>query len=120
MTADSESPPPPPSETTPDERNMAMFAHLGGAIFAFVPSLIIWLMKKDQGGFAAEQAKEALNFQITVTIAYLIAGASTMVMIGFALTPAVFIINVVFCILAGVAASKGTAYRYPLTLRLIN
>ena len=34
--------------------------------------------------------------------------------------PVIWIGNLVFCILAGVAANKGENYRYPVTLRLIS
>jgi len=88
-----------------DDKTMAMLAHLGGIVLGFIPALVIWLIKKDQGEtFAVRQAKEALNFQITMIIAFVVAGALMMVLIGFLLVPALVILNLVFCILGGVAA----------------
>src|SRR5450830_579668 len=55
--------------TPEQERQWASFAHLGG-ILGFLPSLIIWLVFKDRGRFTAVEAKEALNFQITLLIGY--------------------------------------------------
>ncbi len=66
-----------------------------------------------------DQAKEALNFQITVTIAMVISIILMVVIIGGILAPIVGIINLVFCIIAAVKANNGEAYRYPFTLRLI-
>ena len=66
-----------------------------------------------------DQAKEALNFQITVTIAMVISIILMIVIIGGILAPIVGVINLVFCIIAAVKANNGEAYRYPFTLRLI-
>jgi uncharacterized protein len=103
-----------------DERNIAVISHLGGTVFFFVPSLIIWALKKEDSAYIADQAKEALNFQIAVLIAMFIAQALMWVLIGFALVPLVWLGNIIFCIIAAIATSKGETYRYPLTLRLIS
>ena len=115
--------PPPPKPTgqpTQDERTWGLIAHLSGILAGFLGPLIIWLVKKDESPFVSDQAKEALNFQIAVLIAFMIAGALTLVIVGFFLVPLVAIGNLVFCILAGMEANKGVAYRYPYTIRLIN
>ncbi|HEX8957906.1 MAG TPA: DUF4870 domain-containing protein [Burkholderiaceae bacterium] len=103
-----------------DDSTMAMLAHLLGIFFGFIPSLVIWLIKKDDSPFVAQEAREALNFQITVIIGYAIAAALTFIVIGAFLFPALYILNIVFCILGAVASSKGQAYRYPFAIRLIN
>ena len=103
-----------------DDKNIATVTHLAGTVFSFVPALIVWILKKDDSAYLNDQAKEALNFQITMLIAQFIAGILVWVLIGFILIPIVWIINVVFCIIAAVATSKGEAYRYPLCIRLIN
>lgn len=102
-----------------DDCNIAMLAHLLGIFTGFVGALIIWLIKKDDSAFVGEQAAEALNFQITVAIAFFAAGALAFVLIGFLLMPAIVLFNFIFCILGALAASKGQSYRYPLTLRLV-
>jgi uncharacterized protein len=103
-----------------DERNIAVISHLGGTVFFFIPSLIIWALKREDSAYIADQAKEALNFQIAVLIAMFIAQALMWVLIGFALVPLVWLGNIIFCIIAAIATSKGETYRYPLTLRLIS
>ncbi|MBH1433363.1 DUF4870 domain-containing protein [Stenotrophomonas maltophilia] len=116
-------PPPPPATTDvpADQRTMALAAHLLGIFTGFIGALIIWLINKDDAGkaFVTDQAKEALNFQITVTIAMVISIILMVVIIGGILAPIVGIINLVFCIIAAVKANNGEAYRYPFTLRLI-
>ena len=120
-----------------EERQWAMFAHLsallgglltsgwGGSIGFFIGPLIIWLMKKDTMPFVNEQAKEALNFAITVSLACLVLLMLTIMSLGIAalLTiPLLMVIGIgslVFVILAAVKSHEGTAYRYPVSLRLV-
>ena len=117
-------PPPAPSGSAPqDQRTLALIAHLLGIITWFVGPLIIWLISKDDSnkGFVTDQAKEALNFQITLTLAYVVAFILTVVSLGllFFVPTLVWIANLVFCILGGLKANNGEAYRYPFALRLI-
>jgi uncharacterized Tic20 family protein len=103
-----------------DERNLAMLSHLLGIFFHFLAPLIIWLIKKDESKYIEQEAREALNFQITVVIGYAIASVLVFLLIGFLLFPLIWCINVLFCILGAVAASKGQSYRYPFSIRLIS
>ncbi|WP_303636266.1 MULTISPECIES: DUF4870 domain-containing protein [Stenotrophomonas] len=114
-------PPPVTTDVPADQRTMALAAHLLGIFTGFIGALIIWLINKDDAAksFVTDQAKEALNFQITVTIAMVISILLMIVIIGGILAPIVGIINLVFCIIAAVKANNGEAYRYPFALRLI-
>jgi len=103
-----------------DEKNIATITHLAGTVFFFIPALVVWLLKKDDSAYIADQSKEALNFQITIAIGMFIAQILIWVLIGFALIPLVWLTNIVFCIIAAIATSKGESYRYPLSLRLLN
>jgi uncharacterized Tic20 family protein len=118
--------PQPPAATQPplrpdEERTWSLLSHLGGILFGFLPSLVVWLVFKGRGPFLEDQAKEALNFQITVLIGYVAASILTAITFGALgfLPFVVWGVNVVFCILAAVAVSKGQWYRYPVTLRLV-
>ena len=119
-----------------DQRQWAMFAHLSailgglvtghfGGIGCILGPLIIWLVKKDTMPFVADQAKEALNFNISVGIVLLVLfllGIGTLG-IGFIIAlPAMLVIGIaalVFIIIAAIKANEGAAYRYPFTLRLV-
>ena len=103
-----------------DEKNIAVIIHLGGTLFSVFPALIVWLLKKDDSPFVGEHAREALNFQITLLIGYVISSILMYILIGFLLAGILWVANIVLCILAAIAASKGEEYRYPFTLRLIN
>lgn len=130
-------PPPAPSGTpTAEERQWAMFAHLSallgaivtGHMFAwgcFIGPLVIWLIKKDTLPFVNDQAKEALNFNITLAIVGLALLVLTIITFGLGLLLAVpigVIVGIgwlVFTIIAAIKANEGEAYRYPIALRLI-
>ncbi len=104
-----------------DERTLALLSHLLGAVVCFPAPLIIWLVKKDTMPFVNDQAREALNFQITIMIAYVAASVASALTCGLGgvLYPAVWIISLIFGIMGGLKANEGVAYRYPFTLRLI-
>jgi len=109
-----------------DERNWAMFAHLSTFAGHVIPfghvagPLIIWSLKKDEMPFVRDQGKEAINFQITMTLALIIAGLSILILVGFVLFPAVWLFDVIVTVIAAVKASEGVAYRYPLSIRFIS
>jgi uncharacterized Tic20 family protein len=103
-----------------DDKNIATVTHLGGTVFSFIPGLLVWALKKDDNAYIADQAKEALNFQITMLIAQFVAGILVWVLVGILLIPMVWLFNIVFCIIAAISTSRGEAYRYPFCLRLIN
>lgn len=115
-------PPPPAASSNTDDRNIALITHLSGIIFGFLVPLIVWLIHKDRADKAwlTSQSKEALNFQITILIGYVICWILTFILIGALLWFLLWIVNLIFCILAAVAVSKGESYRYPFALRLIN
>ena len=94
------------------------FAHLGG-VLGVLPSLIIWLVFKDRGAFTNTEAKEALNFQITLIFGYIISAILWIVFVGYLLIWAVWIVGVVFSIIAFLQAKDGKHYRYPFAIRLI-
>jgi len=112
-------PPSPPATSGTDEKGIAALTHASGILFGFIVPLVVWLLKKDQSVYLAEQAKEALNFQITVVIGYFVSWVLMFLLIGFLLFPLLMLANLVFCILAAVKTNNGENYRYPFTLRLI-
>ncbi len=103
-----------------DDKNIATITHLGGILFSFIPALVVWLLKKDDSAFIAAQAREALNFQITLLLAQFVAYVLVFILVGFLLLGLIWVFNIVFCIIAAISSSKGEYYRYPFTLRLIN
>src|SRR5262245_47900139 len=99
-------PPAPEGTASQEDKTLALLTHLSGIILSFIVPLVIWLTNKDRSDKALlnDQAKEALNFQITIAIAWVVAIALSALLIGFLLYPVIWIVNLIFCILAGVKA----------------
>lgn len=113
-------------EITKDDRTWALLCHLAGlAFFTGIPfaniiaPLIVWMIKKDQSWFVNDQGKEALNFQISLTIYVIIAIMLVFLLIGIPLLFVLGIGGVILMVMAAVKANEGVTYRYPLTLRFI-
>jgi uncharacterized Tic20 family protein len=114
--------PPPPSGSAPQEdRTLALIAHLLGIISWFVGPLIIWLISKDNAakGFVTDQAKEALNFQITVAIGVIISYILMGVVIGIVLLPLIALASIIFSIMGAVAENQGRPYKYPFSIKIV-
>ena len=125
------------SGTSAEERQWAMFAHLSallgamvtagwaGSVGCFLGPLVIWMIKKDTMPFVDDQAKEALNFNITVAIIFFVLLLLTLFTlgIGIILTGPLFVVVgiawLVLTVIAAIKANQGERYRYPLTLRLV-
>jgi uncharacterized Tic20 family protein len=117
-------PPPPTGETSgapsKDERTWAMLAHLSGIIFGFLGSLVIWLIQKETMPFVNDQAKEALNWQITLAIGWVVAFVLSFVGVGIVLYPILWVLDLVFCIMGGMKANEGVPYRYPFRIKIVS
>ena len=101
-----------------DERNLAVLAHMLGIPVPILGALLIWMLKKETSPYLDHQGKEALNFQLTVWPALIITGFIPL--LGCVTVPVLLVLDIVFCILAAVACSRGERYRYPLALRLVS
>ena len=104
--------------TTQDSKNIALLVWIGTIFFGFIPSLIVYIVKKDDA-YLQDQSKEALNWSITVGILYVIAFVLKFILIGALLFPVIMLCNLIFCILGAVATSKGKSFRLPFVVRLI-
>lgn len=100
-----------------DEKTLGMLAHLLGIFAGFIGPLIIFLVKKK--GFAHENAKHALNFQISLIIYMICAFVLVFALIGILLLPAVSIFGLVMAIIGTIKANEGEIYKYPLAIPFI-
>ncbi len=109
-----------------DQRRWAMFCHLaallgllGNGIGFLIGPLVVWLIRKDDAPFIDEHGKEAVNFQITMFLAFFLGLLLMLVLVGIVILIAVVILMIVMPIVAAIKASNGEHYRYPLTIRFI-
>lgn len=106
------------TEVAQDSKNVALLTWIGTIFFGFIPSLIVYLVKKDDQ-YVQDQAKEALNWSITAFIGYIAGAILTVILIGVVVMFVVGICHLVFCIMGAVAASNGKNFRLPFAIRLI-
>lgn len=119
---DVKTPPVVTGELTNEEKMWGMFAHMSFLLtfvigVSCIAPLIIWMIKKDSSAFIEDQAKEALNFQLSSLIAILVCSVTC---VGAVLLPVIVVGGVVYGIIGGMAANRGEIYRYPYTFRMIN
>jgi uncharacterized Tic20 family protein len=105
--------------STAGDTGLAVLAHILGLFFGFLAPLIIWLVKGKESEFVEDQAKEALNFQISMFIYFIGSLILAIIVIGALLAFALAIFEIIVCILAAISANKGERYRYPLCIRFI-
>lgn len=120
---------------TLQDRQWAAGAHLAALILALLTSwaagiagavgaLAVWLIKRDDSPFAAEHAKEALNFNLSMFIYAVALVLLTVVTLGIGIIltlPLGLVIAVIWLVctlMAAFRAYDGQSYRYPLTIRL--
>ena len=112
---------PPPQPMSPaDEKLWATLVHLGGLFFGFLAPLIGFLVLKDRGPFVRAHTATALNFQLTLLIAYIVGAVLSVVIIGIFILMAAYVLNIVLCIVAAVKANRGDWYKYPVTISFIS
>ncbi|HWR84757.1 MAG TPA: DUF4870 domain-containing protein [Rhodoglobus sp.] len=123
----SDSTPPPanpynaPQPLSPaDEKLWATLVHVGGILFGFLPAVIGYLLLKDRGPFVRAHTATALNFQITLAIAYVVGIVTSLIVIGFLIIIAVSIVSLIFSIIAAVAANRGELYTYPIAIKFVS
>jgi len=105
--------------TPADEKLWSTLVHLGGLFFGFLAPLVGYLILKDRGPFVRAHTATALNFQLTLIIAYVVGGLLAIVFVGFLIIFAAYILNIVFCIVAAVKANGGQWYTYPMSIPFV-
>lgn len=103
-----------------NDKIWSMLSHLS-AIFGvgILLPLVVYLAMRNESEYVAANAKEALNFHISVFIYALCCIPLVFVLIGIPLLVVIGITSLVLAILATIKASDGQCFRYPLTLRLV-
>ena len=119
---------------TGEQQTFRVLAHASAFIQLIgIPSvvgpLVIWLLKR-QDPVVEPHARAALNFQLSLLIWFLVGGLVALValvtIIGIGLTilivlflVALFFAELIFALLATLAASRGELYTYPFSMKLI-
>lgn len=114
------------TELQKPDNTLPMLCHLLGlAMFTGIPfanvlaPLFLWLWKREANADVDVHGKEAINFQLSMSIYAIVAAVLMFVFIGFILLPIIFLAQLILTIIASVRANRGDCYRYPLTIRFL-
>lgn len=118
----------PGSVSPSEERTMGMLAHaiplvamvVSAGVLGFVASLVLYLVYKDRGPFARENAANSLNVQITTGIVLLISIPLMFVLVGFVTYALALVFAFVLHLIGALKANSGQWWRPPFTLRLVH
>ena len=120
-------PPPPITSTPSDTRTWCVLCHAAALSGVFLHAighifgpLIVWLLKRGDSPEIDAHGKESLNFQLSMLIYNAIAVILCIVLIGIPILILLYILNIVFVIIASIKASEGQLYRYPMTIRFLS
>lgn len=116
-----------------EARRWAMFCHLGGLAWVIpfpltniIVPVVIWISKREIDRYVDDQGKEAINFQITMTIYWLVAAVGVyllkQVLIGylfFWLPLLIMIAQLGGSVVGAIRAHDGEKFRYPFILRFL-
>ncbi len=95
----------------------ALLSHLSSFICVpLILPLIVYLAMRDESVYVTNNAREALNFHLSLVL-YSFVLAITV--IGLALIWVIWVVCLIFSIIAAIKASEGGCYRYPLTIRFV-
>lgn len=122
-----------------EDRTWGMLAHLSALAMFVLPlgnvlgPLLVWLLGREKSEFIDDQGREALNFQIGVTIAVAILALFVFIMtiftfllipiplafLGILLIVAVVVFAIATGITGAIKANQGERYRYPIRIQLV-
>ena len=111
-----------------EERTMGTLAHaipliamvVSAGLLGFVASLVLYLIYKDRGPFARENAANSLNIQITTGIVLLVSIPLMLVLVGFLTYGIAIVVAFVLHLIGALKANRGEWWRPPVTLRFVH
>jgi hypothetical protein len=113
------------SKSSGQANQLAGLAHILGILTSFVAPLIIWGTNTSRDAQVDSNAKEALNFQITVALAHIANSILGFVLffiwgvVGWAVTLGIWAVCIWWAFLGFQAANNGERYRYPFAFRIV-
>ncbi len=107
-----------------DDRLWGAIAHLSALLplplFDLLGPFIVLITKGDSSFFIRRQAISALNFRLTLLVAYILCLPLILILIGIVLWWILALVSIVLCIIAAIKAYEGKTYRFPFVLRFLS
>ncbi|RAW45803.1 DUF4870 domain-containing protein [Halorubrum sp. 48-1-W] len=107
------------SGTVEGDTTLAALSHASALVASVLGPVLFLVLADDDDRLVKENAKNSLNFQIVMFVAFMISGILTIVVIGLLLIPVFAIIDLVLVLIATVKANNGEVYEYPYTPSII-
>ncbi|MDR4532772.1 DUF4870 domain-containing protein [Glutamicibacter sp. PS] len=108
--------------TPSEDRQWAMLAHFG-LILGCIPAAVIFAVYRDRGPFTAQEAKEAFNFALPLTVLAIALNVLTLIPgLGWLFAVLAVVLWIFMTLMgarAGIEVNKGRPYRYSMNLRLL-
>lgn len=82
--------------------------------------LVVYLAMKGDSEYVRENAREALNFHLSLLIYCICCIPLVFIIIGIPLLVIIAVVSFVLAIVAAIKAADGGCYRYPLSIRLVS
>ncbi|MDR1381018.1 MAG: DUF4870 domain-containing protein [Tannerella sp.] len=99
-----------------DEKSFVVLMHASQFLSSFIAPLIMWLLFREKSPLIDRTGKDILNFQLSYLVYAL---GLCLTCVGSVFLPAIAILMFVFVIIAMVKAINGTAWTYPLSIRIL-
>jgi hypothetical protein len=113
-------PPPAPPAPRGNEKIWSLLSHLSTFIgLPFLLPLVVYLAMKGDSEYVATNAREALNFHLSLLIYCVCCIPLVFIVVGIPLLILLALASCILAIVAAIKASDGGCYRYPLTIRLV-
>ena len=102
-----------------DEKMWSVMTHVGGIFFYWLVPLIAFLVLNGRGPFVRWHTRQALNFHLTLLIVYVAGFVLSLILVGYLVLIAAYVVQILFGILAAVAANRGEFYRIPFAIQFV-
>ncbi|MCA9149634.1 MAG: DUF4870 domain-containing protein [Planctomycetales bacterium] len=102
-----------------------LVGYIGNGIGSVIAPAVVWYLERETSDFVNEHGKEAINFNISISLYILMLIAFGVMTFGLGmlivvpLMGAIVIFHVVCTLMAALKASQNEMFRYPLTIRLL-
>lgn len=97
----------------------ALLVHLSGVLTGCLLPALFYLLARRSMSFTRSHSAEAVNFQLTLMLGYVGAAIVAVLFTGYLILVPIWLIGLVFCIQAAMAAEAGAEYHYPFTVRFV-
>ncbi|WP_418282076.1 DUF4870 domain-containing protein [Halorubrum sp. DTA98] len=103
--------------TAPGNTTMAALTHVLALFTWVLGPLVVLLVTEDE--FVKENARNALNWQISLTIYTIVSLILVFLVVGIVGLLVLGLLDLVFIVIATVKAADGEAWSYPITIDLV-